>query len=116
MTYNLIYLTSSGAQLRGREALLAWVHDTVQYHQACIDTRIGKLNIANLLQMRDPRLKISEILTEIFNKRPEIVDTQVYFGDMHEYTLDCHVVLTLINDPDPLEADFVFNLDGEYDL
>lgn len=116
MSNNLIYLTSSGGQLRGRKALLAWVYDTVQYHQACIDTRIGKLNIANYLQMRDPRLKISEILTEIFNKRPEIVDTQVYFGDMKEDTLDCHVVLTLINDPDPLEADFVLNLDGECDL
>lgn len=116
MPNNLIYLSSSGAQLRGRKALLAWVYDTVQYHQACIDTYVGKLNIVNFLQMRDPRLKISEILTEIFNKRSEIEDVQVYFGDMHEYTLDCHVVLTLINDPDPLEADFVFNLDGEYDL
>jgi hypothetical protein len=115
MPNNLIYLTSSGAPLRGREALLAWVYDTVQYHQACIDTYVGKLNIVNLLQMRDPRLKISEILKDIFEKRPEIEETQVYFGDMHEYTLDCHVVLTLINDPDPLEADFVFNLDGEFD-
>lgn len=116
MSYNLIYLSSSGTKLRGREALLAWVHDTVQYNQACIDMRIGKLNIANFLQMRDPRLEISNILTNIFNKHPEIVDTQVYFGDMKEYTLDCHVVLTLVNDPNPLEADFVFKLDGESDL
>ena len=81
MTYNLIYLTSSGAQLRGRKAVLAWVYDTVQYNQACIDTYVGKLNIVNILQMRDPRFEISEILTDIFKKHPEIRDVQVYFGD-----------------------------------
>lgn len=113
MTYNLIYLTSSGAQLRGRKAVLAWVYDTVQYHQACIDTYVGELNIVNILQMRDPRFEISEILTDIFKKHPEIRDVQVYFGDEHEYTLDCHVDLTLIDDPDPIEADFIFNLDGD---
>lgn len=110
MPNNLIYISSSGAHLRGRDALLRWVKDTVEYHQACIDTYIGRLNIVNILQMRDPRLEISEILTDIFKKRHEITDVQVYFGDVHEYTLDCYVVLTLINDPEPLTTDFVFNL------